>query len=69
MSPAVFSPRWPHCETAEGLDKDGQGTLEITDMELGNLVQGERANILMMKFTVKLTVGRSACGGCPSNSH
>jgi hypothetical protein len=65
----LFSPRWPHCEDAEGLDKDGQGVLEITDMELGNLVQGGKANMLMMKFTVKLTVGRSACATCPSHPH
>lgn len=65
----LFSPRWPRCPDAEGLDKDGQGTLEITDMELGNLVPGEQANILMMKFTVKLAVGRSACSDCPPPSH
>lgn len=65
----LFSPRWPHCKDAEGLDKDGQGILEITDMELGNLVQDRKANILMMKFIVKLTVGRSACATCRSQSH
>jgi hypothetical protein len=65
----LFSPRWPRCPNAEGLDKDGQGRLEITDMELGNLLPGKQANILMMKFTVKLTVGRSACCDCPPPSH
>jgi len=65
----LFSPRWPHCQDAKGLGKDGQGTLEITDMELGNLVPGMKANMLMMKFTVKLTVNRSACTACPAQSN
>ena len=42
----LFSRRWPHCEEAAGLDKDGLGVLEINNMELGNLVQSEKANIV-----------------------
>ena len=61
----LFSPRWPHCEDAIGLDKDGQGVLEIGDMELGNLAEGEKANITRMEFSVLLTVGPSACAACP----
>lgn len=61
----LFSPRWPHCEAAEGLDKDGQGTLEITHMELGNLQPGKKANFRRMAFAVTLTVGPSACTSCP----
>jgi hypothetical protein len=61
----MFSPRWPHCENAEGLDKDGKGALEITDMELGNLVEGEKAFMTKMEFSVVLTVRRSACTPCP----
>ncbi len=61
----LFSPRWPHCEDAEGLDKDGQGTLEITHMELGNLQPGQKANFRSMRFAVTLTVGTSACTSCP----
>ena len=62
----LYSPRWPHCEDAPGLEKDGHGVLEITDKDLGNLKAGEKANILRMVFTVALTVGRSACNACPS---
>ena len=61
----LFSPRWPRCKEAVDLDKDGQGILEITDMELGNLKHGEKAVMLMMEFTVILKVGRSACTLCP----
>jgi len=64
----LFSPRWPHCEEAVGLDKDGQATLEITDMEPGNLKPREKAVMLMMEFTVILKVGRSACTPCPTTS-
>ncbi len=62
----VFSPRWPKCENARGLEKDGQGILQITDMELGNLKPGEKATIVKMEFAVKLTVGASACAPCPA---
>jgi hypothetical protein len=62
----LFSPRWPHCNETAALEKDGQGVLEITDMTLGNLKPGEKANIATMKFTVVLTVGRSACTACPA---
>ena len=65
----LFSPRWPHCEDALGLDKDGKGVLEIGDMELGDLAEGEKANIARMDFSVMLTVGPSACGACPATSH
>ena len=61
----LFSPRWPHCEDAEGLENDGHGVLDITDMELDNLKEGEKANILRMNFSVVLTVGPSACTACP----
>jgi hypothetical protein len=62
----LFSPRWPHCEEAVGLEKDGQGVLEITDMELGNLAEGEKASIARMHFRVVLTIGPSACTACPA---
>ena len=61
----LFSPRWARCEAAEGLDKDGQGTLEITHMELDDLQPGKKANFRSMTFAVMLTVGPSACTGCP----
>jgi hypothetical protein len=61
-----FSPRWPHCGDAAGLENDGQGVLEITSMELGNLKPGAKANIDRMNFNVILTVGRSACRACPT---
>jgi hypothetical protein len=64
----LFSPRWPHCEDAVGVDKDGQGILQITDMKLGNLEPGKKATILRMNFIVRLTVGRSACLSCPANT-
>jgi len=63
----LFSPRWPRCEDAEGLDKDGQGTLEITNMELGHLEPGKKANFQSMKFVVTLTVRASACANCPAS--
>jgi hypothetical protein len=33
-------------------------------MELGNLAEGEKANITRMEFSVVLTVGPSACTHC-----
>jgi hypothetical protein len=64
----LFSPRWPHCEEAARLDKNGFGVLEINDMELDNLAQGEKANIVEMEFSVVLTVGPSACTVSPARS-
>lgn len=61
----LFSPRWPQCPHVAGLEKDGQGTLLITDVQLGNLAEGEKATIVKMKFTVVLSVGRSSCTACP----
>jgi hypothetical protein len=63
----LFSPRWPHCNDAEGLDKDGHGILKITSMELGNLEPGKKANFQSMKFVVTLTVRASACTACPAS--
>jgi hypothetical protein len=65
----LFSPRWPHCEDTIGLDKDGQGVLDIGDMELGNLAEGEKANITRTEFSVVLTVGPFACTACPTTGH
>jgi hypothetical protein len=65
----LFSLRWPHCEDTIGLDKDGQGVLDIGDMELGNLAKGEKANITRMEFSVVLTVGSFACTACPTTGH
>jgi hypothetical protein len=62
----LFSPRSPHCEDTIGLDKDGQGDLDIGDMELGNLAEGEKANITRMEFRVVLTLGPFACTACPT---
>lgn len=61
----VFSPRWPHCKDAAGLEKDGEGVLEITDMELGNLAKGAKAFVVQMDFSVVLTIRQSACTACP----
>jgi hypothetical protein len=36
----LFSPRSPYCKDAVGLEEDGKGVLEVTDMELGNLTPG-----------------------------
>jgi hypothetical protein len=64
----LFSPHWPRCKESD-LTSDGQGTLEITDMELGNLVPGEKATMTMMEFTVTLRVGVSACkAACPGTT-
>ena len=62
----LFSPRWRHCPEAPDIGKDGKGVLEITDLELGNLRPGAKANISRMKFRVTLTVGSTACEQCPA---
>lgn len=64
-----FSPRWPHCNDAPGLDQDGRGVLDITDIALGNLKAGEKANIERMSFRVVLSVGSSACTSCPMQAN
>jgi hypothetical protein len=61
----LFSPRWPKCQEATGLERDGQGILSISNMELSGLKKGEQARIIRMRFTVVLTVGPSACMPCP----
>lgn len=72
-----FSPKFGTCMAEpnkappaefESATRDGTGVLEITDLSLGNLKAGERANIEEMKFTVHLTVAQSACEPCGGNS-
>ena len=55
-----FSPQWRLCE-GSNLENDGQGTLEISDMQLGHLKPGEKAAVTMMEFSVTLKVGKSVC--------
>ena len=57
----IFSPKVgkqiqsePTAEELEIIRKDGSGTLTITEIELGNLNPGEKANITSMKFEVKI---------------
>lgn len=52
----LFSPHWPRCEDSD-LKRDGQGTLEITDMRLENLGPGEKGTITMMAFKMTLSIG------------
>ncbi len=68
-----FSPKFGTCmpipENAtqaefEAATRDGTGVLEITDLTLGNLKPGEKADIQEMKFTVRLAVTQSACEPC-----
>ena len=44
----------PTAEELEIIRKDGSGTLTITEIELGNLKPGEKADITSMKFEVKI---------------
>ena len=55
-----FSPGWRRRE-GSNLENDGQGTLEITDMQLEDLKPGEKAALTMIKFSVTLNVGKSVC--------
>jgi hypothetical protein len=65
----LFSPHWPRCQDSV-LTGDGQGTLKITDMELGNLVPGDKATVTMLEFEVTLRVGISSCKtSCPGKMH
>jgi hypothetical protein len=68
-----FSPKFGTCiskpENAsqaefEAATRDGTGVLEITDLTLGNLKPGEKADIQEMKFTVHFVVAESACEPC-----
>ena len=46
--------------------KSNLGTLET--MELGNVVQSEKASVVEMEFSVVLTLWLSACTVCPARS-
>jgi len=68
-----FSPKFNTCQPQpenasqfefEAATRDGTGVLEITDLTLGNLKPGEKADIQEMKFTVHLAVTQSACEPC-----
>jgi hypothetical protein len=68
-----FSPKFGTCMSTpenaaqsefEAAARDGIGVLEITDLTLGTLKPGEKANIQEMKFTVHLAVAQSACEPC-----
>ena len=61
----VFSPRYPQYEGVAREQRDGEGVLQITKLELANLAPGERATIKRMSFRVKLTLGRYACAPYP----
>jgi hypothetical protein len=72
-----FSPKFGTCmsipENAtepefEAATRDGTGVLEITDLTLGNLKPGEKADIQEMKFTVHFVVAQSACEPCDKTS-
>lgn len=72
-----FSPKFSTCmsepENAtqaefEAASRDGTGVLEITDLTLGNLKPGEKADIQEMKFTIHLVVAQSACEPCDDAS-
>ena len=72
-----FSPKFGTCmSTPENASqsefgaaaRDGTGVLEITDLTLGNLKLGEKADIQEMTFTVRLTVAQSACEPCDTSN-
>ena len=68
-----FSPKFGTCVSTpenatqaefEAATRDGTGVLEITDLTLGNLTPGEKADIRELKFTVHFVVAQSACEPC-----
>jgi hypothetical protein len=72
-----FSPKFGACMSTpenasqsefEAATRDGTGVLEITDLTLGNLKPGDKADIQEMKFTVRLVVAPSACEPCATKS-
>jgi hypothetical protein len=72
-----FSPKFGGCMPEpdnappaeyEAATHDGTGVLEVTDLTLGNLKPGEKADIQEMKFTVRLVVAPSACEPCGNSS-
>ncbi len=48
----------PTAEELEIIKNDGTGILTIKEIELGNLTQGEKANISSMKFEVQLEINQ-----------
>ena len=48
------SDRGPTPEEIEAVERDGDGMLMIDDLKLGNLIPGQRATILWMRFHVVL---------------
>jgi len=52
---------WPLTQDdVERIARDGRGALEITGLELGNLIPGERAWIESMRFRVEIHRGVEA---------
>jgi hypothetical protein len=73
-----FSPKFGTCMREpenvspadfEAATRDGTGVMEITDLTLGNLKPGEKADIEVLKFKVRLTVANSACEPCQATAN